>query len=168
MPQTPEERRKAQREYQREWRRKNPDRVRQYAEREKSEERKEYRRRYYQRNREKILKRTAERYRRDPELREVKKARARQWAEKNPELMRERRRRSWAKLRYGLTLDELDAILAAGCALCGATEQLMVDHCHTSGKVRAALCRTCNTGLGQFGDDPARLRAAADYLEKHA
>jgi hypothetical protein len=28
------------------------------------------------------------------------------------------------------------------------------------------LCRNCNNGRGLFGDDPATLRAAADYLDK--
>jgi len=41
-----------------------------------------------------------------------------------------------------------------------------LDHNHQTGKIREVLCRDCNMGLGQFKDNPIRLRAAADYLEK--
>lgn len=79
-----------------------------------------------------------------------------------------------AKLRkYGLTVKEYEAIATAQggqCALCKKKPRygLCVDHCHASGKVRALLCKGCNTGLGAFGDDPARLREAIDYLLKPA
>lgn len=62
------------------------------------------------------------------------------------------------------------------CAICqmpetmvrhGKVEGLSVDHCHTKGHVRALLCSNCNNGLGRFGDDPAVLRRAADYLDGH-
>ena len=42
------------------------------------------------------------------------------------------------------------------------------DHCHTSGKFRGWICRSCNAGLGQFQDSPERLRKAAAYLEHAA
>jgi len=66
--------------------------------------------------------------------------------------------------------------LVEQCGLCGRVDQrLDIDHDHqccpgqrSCGKcVRGFLCRPCNVGLGMFGDDPARLRAAAEYIEKH-
>jgi hypothetical protein len=56
------------------------------------------------------------------------------------------------------------------CAICKAdpatlSRMLAVDHDHVTGAFRGLLCINCNTGLGKFGDDPALLRAAAEYLE---
>ncbi len=55
------------------------------------------------------------------------------------------------------------------CAICKKPElRLNVDHNHSNGKVRALLCRGCNTGLGCFGDNVQVLKAAAAYIEHHA
>lgn len=72
---------------------------------------------------------------------------------------------------YGLSLTEY--LLIEGdqdglCAICGDRVATHVDHDHRNGFVRALLCLTCNSGLGQFRDRPDLLRAAADYLENCA
>jgi hypothetical protein len=45
---------------------------------------------------------------------------------------------------------------------------LAVDHSHETGAFRGLLCHSCNRAIGLLGDDPARLRAAAEYLEDHS
>jgi hypothetical protein len=75
---------------------------------------------------------------------------------------------------YGLSQADLEALIAAQdnrCAICGGERnghgtRLHIDHCHGSGKVRGLLCSKCNTGVGLFDNEPARLRAAAKYLER--
>jgi hypothetical protein len=70
---------------------------------------------------------------------------------------------------YALMLAEQHGM----CAVCNSTtsrakgKPFAVDHCHTTGEVRALLCYPCNTSLGLMRDDPERLRRAALYLEAH-
>ncbi|RFU41319.1 hypothetical protein DZF91_12490 [Actinomadura logoneensis] len=72
------------------------------------------------------------------------------------------------KLRYGITADEADRLLAAQggiCVICLRHPASHTDHDHDTGLVRGMLCFKCNNGLGQFGDEIRRLEEAADYLE---
>lgn len=56
------------------------------------------------------------------------------------------------------------------CSICGdaITERqndTHWDHCHTTGKVRGALCLNCNYGLGNFKDNVEILEKAINYLK---
>jgi hypothetical protein len=83
---------------------------------------------------------------------------------------RERRRGYNNRYAYGIScLDREDLLVRQGgvCAICREpANPLCIDHCHISGQVRGLLCNQCNLGLGIYRDDPARLRSAADYLER--
>lgn len=90
---------------------------------------------------------------------------------------------------YNLTSEQFDEILAnqgGACAICGTTNPAngigrrnvtwSIDHdhgccpesCGSCGRcIRGLLCGSCNLGIGQLGDDPNRLLAAADYLAQH-
>jgi len=80
-------------------------------------------------------------------------------------------RARYLKNKYGLTVEQVDEMCLVGCAICGTTEWTgkhkigYVDHDHATGEVRGILCAPCNVGIGMFGDDPERMRRAADYVE---
>lgn len=72
--------------------------------------------------------------------------------------------------RYGIGLEEfvrLVELQEGTCAVCCIAPALHVDHDHERRVVRGILCGGCNTGMGQFHDDPAIIRRAIDYLYRH-
>jgi hypothetical protein len=86
--------------------------------------------------------------------------------------------------KYGLSIELLQELLhlqAGRCAICLKRWQdctkakhahddaiflqhLDVDHAHRTGKVRGLLCNACNTAIGLFEEDRARLLSALSYL----
>lgn len=72
---------------------------------------------------------------------------------------------------HGLTRSERTQIIleARACAICGVgldtSKATHIDHDHATGKVRGALCRSCNWGLGHFKDSVTSLKKAIEYLE---
>lgn len=74
--------------------------------------------------------------------------------------------------RYGVSAADVDHMIEQQGGLCPVCARDLgakphVDHDHETGRVRQVLCFTCNGGLGLFGDDATRLRAAAEYVERH-
>ena len=75
---------------------------------------------------------------------------------------------------YGITLNEYNQMLLDQnhqCAVCGTTEpggkhgKFMVDHCHTTGRVRGLLCKRCNIALGEVEDNTQVLQSMIEYLQ---
>lgn len=119
--------------------------------------------------------------------RECKKClseKAMRWVDKNPD----RALNAHLRRRFGITLDDYNAILAdqgGVCAVCGkppviystpggrrrqgrqVKPRLVVDHDHETGKVRGLLCVLCNRGIGFLQDNPEILRQALEYLENN-
>lgn len=76
------------------------------------------------------------------------------------------------KPRYGITIDEYDALLLSQgevCAICQKLPQtsrilkLAVDHDHATGEIRGLLCQRCNMGL-HFLENLAWRGRAEMYL----
>ena len=49
----------------------------------------------------------------------------------------------------------------------GLTSKVVCDHDHITGRPRAWICDSCNTGLGRFKDDQNLLKNAIEYLNKN-
>ena len=82
--------------------------------------------------------------------------------------------KSWAKrlwTLYRLTPADFKKMMSfqgGKCAISGKRPlnlRLNIDHRHGDGLIRGLLTMSMNKGLGYFNDDPALLRAAADYLD---
>ena len=118
---------------------------------------------YYARNRQAILARRKEhRAARREHYREKGREQMRRWRATHPRY----------SPHHGLSPEQVAEKLAEQggvCAICRLVgRRWHGDHDHQTGRFRAVLCTKCNMGLGLLNDDPARCRAAADYLEKHA
>ena len=50
------------------------------------------------------------------------------------------------------------------CEICHRSSPLVADHDHQTNKFRGWLCRTCNMGLGMFGDNREIMSAAINYV----
>lgn len=73
--------------------------------------------------------------------------------------------------KYRLTLEQYLAMQGSQggvCAICKTEPKTwFIDHCHSTGKVRALLCMQCNTGIGMLRDNPELMESAASYIRRH-
>lgn len=88
--------------------------------------------------------------------------------------------RDWQlKKKYGLEIGEFEAwwiSFRGKCGIClrelkrsegkgNKTDSVVVDHDHSTGKIRGLLCAACNTGLGMFRDNIINLEKAIKWLK---
>lgn len=85
----------------------------------------------------------------------------------------DKRRDARLRKEYGISLEEYNRVLVKQggvCAICKTScsrgTNLVVDHDHTSGKVRGLLCRLCNLAIGNLRDQTNLCLMAAQYLRR--
>lgn len=86
--------------------------------------------------------------------RQLRNKRLRQWRKENPEKAKLNDLRGRIKAKYGLTLEQVEALKEHNdykCWICNKeSKRLVIDHDHKTGKVRGILCDLCNKHLGYF------------------
>jgi len=99
----------------------------------------------------------------------------RQYREKNRQVLRDKER----ERRFGITRHEYAELFHnqnGVCAICfqpenatrnGKIKALAVDHDHTSGKIRGLLCADCNMGIGKLKENKDNFLSAIKYLHEH-
>jgi Recombination endonuclease VII. len=78
----------------------------------------------------------------------------------------------FANRLYGLDLEAYKALVEeadGACMLCGeADKQLIIDHSHTTARVRGLICYSCNAIMRQYDKLAIKLPAIFVYLERRA
>ena len=100
-------------------------------------------------------------------------ARAKKWKDNNKEKVAEYNAHYKREYTYGLSKEDYLILLETQdnkCAICNTdqkelTRKLVVDHCHTTKKVRGLLCSHCNVGIGMLKENENNLMAAIQYLK---
>ena len=97
--------------------------------------------------------------------------RSKKWSLENPEKVKESRRKTKLKQKYGISVEEYDRMFKeqqGKCYLCNnehSRRPLNVDHCHKTGKIRKLLCDKCNLALGLVDDSVELLENFIRYLK---
>lgn len=131
------------------------------------EEIKKYKALNYTLNKEDILRKNKEMYKSNPDL-------YRERSKKNRENAPPKQAKEYQlKRNYGLSLEDFEGMLLKQdnkCAICSSnlSTRPHIDHSHSTGKVRAILCQSCNVGLGHFKDNEEFLYSAIQYLNKYS
>tara|TARA_R110002153_G_C13079727_1_gene474226 strand:+ start:137 stop:655 length:519 start_codon:yes stop_codon:yes gene_type:complete len=94
------------------------------------------------------------------------------WLKANPEKTRDQKYRH----RYGINIEDYNKMLKQQkglCKICGSNDYgkksakyFVIDHCHTSKKVRGLLCHKCNVILGLCKDNTDILQKSIEYLKQ--
>jgi len=74
--------------------------------------------------------------------------------------------------RYGLSFEEYELLAnlqGEVCAICGREPKgrLVVDHCHSSNRIRGLLCNPCNRAIGMLQDNEVVISKAASYVRRN-
>lgn len=72
-------------------------------------------------------------------------------------------------ISHGLDSKEVKNLLESTncCEICKTTEDLCVDHCHSTMTVRGRLCRRCNVAIGMLGDAPELVLERIKQIEEY-
>ena len=152
------------REYNRQYYRENKQKWLAYD----TPERREYNRQYLREHRDT----------RQPEDKDKRNARLRAKRKSDPEWAKKVDAASRASVdpdkriakKYGIPVEELYLMRSEGCGICRVRAEdwdhvkFVVDHDHSTGKVRGVLCSPCNLAIGHFADDPFIAQRDVQYL----
>lgn len=109
---------------------------------------------------------------------ETEQARAKIWRQKNSEYLKiyekgkNNRKRYWPHLSNNQALEQFNLMLVEQdykCKICKKHQSefkkgLVVDHCHSTKKVRGLLCQNCNAMIGMAKEEPVVLFDAIHYV----
>ena len=89
---------------------------------------------------------------------------------KNKQVRKSQVREQHYQRRYCISAKEFDELVKKNkgvCPICNEEKRLVLDHCHATGKIRNAICSSCNHALGCAKDNKVILSNMITYLETH-
>ncbi len=101
------------------------------------------------------------------ECKECWKTQCSNYFQENKETLKQKSKDWYYRTSYGLTQEDVKSLKDSydnKCPVC-ARRDLVVDHCHTTGKVRGCLCNRCNQALGLLDEDVESMERLKDYMK---